>query len=84
VEKDSEREEPSVTGKFSVITFRALPSLPSDAWPAEAVLSESLDSYMKRPEVCSRCSLKTLSAMPLHILSTPKGRLLQLWMLSMH
>merc|ERR1711981_640826 len=60
-ERDSERVAPSVTGRFSGITSRESPSLPSEGSREEVVSSVSPDSSTMRPEVSSRSSLRTSS-----------------------
>ena len=59
VAKVSAREAQSVTGRFSVTTFRVSPSRPSGGWLAEEVSSVSQALSTKRPVVFSRLEVLT-------------------------
>ena len=54
-----EREAPSVTERFFVITSKVSRSPPSVDWPAEVESSESADSSTKKLEVYSKFSWRT-------------------------
>merc|ERR1712025_94824 len=81
--RDSEREAPSVTERFCVITSRESPSQPSEDWQEEVVSSVSPDSSTKRPEVSLRFSLRTSSETLLPTLNTPEERPSLPWTSSM-
>ena len=81
-EKVLEKEAPSVTEKFYVITSKVSLNQLSVVWLAVVVYNVSLDWSMKKHEEYWKFSWKTSSVMQLPTLSTQKERPSPPWMLS--